>query len=92
MSNMEIVSMIGALREWESIAAEAAAEVESIKDALKRHMDSIGAEELQAGTHIVRYATVLTNRFDSTAFKREHGELYKLYTKQSTSRRFTVSD
>lgn len=92
MSNIEIMSTIEALREWEAIAADAAAEVEALKDCIKRHMDSIGAEELQAGTHIIRYATVLSNRFDSTAFKREHGELYKLYTKQSTSRRFTISD
>jgi len=92
MSNIEILSTIKALREWEAIAADAAAEVEALKDVLKKHMDNIGAEELQAGTHIIRYATVLSNRFDSTAFKREHGELYKLYTKQSTSRRFTISD
>ena len=33
---------------------------------------------------------VLTNRFDSTAFKREYGELYKRFTKQISSRRFSI--
>ena len=71
-------------------AAEAAAEVEAIKDEIKREMDKRGVEELVAGQYIARFTTVLSNRFDSTAFKREHGDLYKIYTKQTTTRRFSV--
>lgn len=91
MSTMEIMSKIETLKEWEELAQQAADMIEGIKDELKRLMESRGAEELQAGQYIVRYTTVLSNRFDSTAFKKEHGEMYKLYTKQVTSRRFTVS-
>ena len=91
MSSIEIIRKIDALKEWEQLAAEAAAEIESIKDAIKAEMNSRGIEELEAGQHIVRYTTVLSNRFDSTAFKREHAEMYKLYTKQSTSRRFSIA-
>lgn len=91
MSTMEITSKIETLKEWEELAQQAADMIEGIKDELKRLMESQGAEELQAGQYIVRYTTVLSNRFDSTAFKKEHGEMYKLYTKQVTSRRFTVS-
>ncbi len=91
MSNLEIVSKIETLREWENIADEAAAMCESIKDEIKRHMESIGAEELTAGTHIIRYTSVLSTRFDSTAFKRKLPELYAAYTKQVSSRRFTIS-
>lgn len=36
-------------------------------------MDGLRVEELEAGTYIVRYATVLSNRFDSTAFKKVMG-------------------
>ena len=91
MSTIEIISKIEALKEWEQLAAEAAAEIESIKDEIKRHMDNMGVEELEAGTYIVRYSTVLSNRFDSTAFKKVMPDVYKAYTKQTTSRRFTVS-
>ena len=91
MSSMEIVSKIEALKEWEALAAEAAAEIESIKDTIKREMDTRGVEELEAGQYIARFTTVLSNRFDTTAFKREHGEMYRIYTKQTTSRRFSIA-
>ena len=35
--------------------------------------------------------TILHNRFDSTAFKKVMPENYKAYTKQVSSRRFTIS-
>jgi len=90
MSTTEITSKIQALKEWEALAAEAAAEIESLKDEIKKEMENRGTEELQAGQYIARFTTVLSNRFDTTAFKREHGEMYKLYTKQTTSRRFSI--
>lgn len=91
MSSMEIVSKIEALKEWEALAAEAAAEIEALKDTIKREMDTRGVEELEAGQYIARFTTVLSNRFDTTSFKREHGEMYRLYTKQTTSRRFSIA-
>ena len=75
----------------EAIAAEAAAMIESIKDEIKRHMDTQGVDELTVGTHIIRYTTVLSNRFDSTAFKKVMPDVYKAYTKQTTSRRFSIA-
>lgn len=47
-------------------------------------------EELEAGAYIIRWTSVLTNRFDSTAFKKEYNELYKRFTKQISSRRFSI--
>jgi predicted phage-related endonuclease len=91
MSTFEITGKIEALKEWEALLAEATAEVEAIKDEIKRELDRRGVEELEAGQYIARFTTVLSNRFDTTAFKREHGELYRMYTKQSTSRRFSIS-
>lgn len=52
MSINEINIKIETLKEWEAIAAEASAMVESIKDEIKRHMDAQGLEELEAGTHM----------------------------------------
>ena len=41
--------------------------------------------------YIVRYTNVISNRFDTTSFKKTYGDLYKAFTKQSASRRFTIS-
>lgn len=91
MSTIEITSKIEALKEWEQLLAEAQAEAEAIKDEIKREMDARGVEELEAGAHIIRWTSVLTQRFDSTAFKKALPEVYKAYIKQTSSRRFTIS-
>lgn len=90
MSTIELSTIIEKLKEWEAIQAEAAAEVESLKDQVKAEMNARGVEELEAGQYIARFTTVLSNRFDTTVFKREHAEMYKQYTKQTTSRRFSI--
>ena len=91
MSTIQVLEHIKALKEWEALAAEAAAEIESLKDAIKKEMEARGVEELDAGQYIARFTTVLSNRFDTTTFKREHGAMYQQYTKQTTSRRFSIS-
>ena len=91
MSKNEIVSKIEALMEWEALMEEARAEADAIRDSIKAEMLDRDTEELTAGAYIVRWTSILTNRFDSTAFKREHADLYKTFTKAVSSRRFTIS-
>lgn len=91
MSSVKIISKIEALKEWEAILEEAKAEVESLKDTIKKEMDSRGVEELEAGQFIARFTTVISSRLDTTALKRENAALYQRYLKQSTSRRFSIA-
>ena len=91
MSQNEIVSKIEQLKEWEAILEEAQVEVETLKDAIKNEMLAKETEELIAGAYIIRWTSVLSTRFDSTAFKREHAELYKEFTKQVSSKRFSIA-
>ena len=91
MSQNEIVSKIEQLKEWEAILEEAQTEVEALRDCIKAQMLERGTEELQAGTYIIRWTSVLSNRFDSTAFKKEYAELYQSFIKQVASRRFTIA-
>ena len=91
MSKNEIVAKIEALKEWEALLAEAQAEAEALRDSIKEEMLAQGTEELQAGTYIIRWTSGLSTRFDSTAFKRDHAELYKAFTKQVASKRFSIA-
>ena len=91
MSTIEIQSKVEALRELESLVEEAKAEAETIRDEIKAEMLNRNTEELNAGQYIVRWTSVLSNRFDSTAFKKVMPEVYKAYTKTVSSRRFTIS-
>lgn len=91
MSTIEITSKIEALRELETLIEECKAEAETIRDEIKAEMLNRNTEELEVGQHIVRWTSVLSNRFDTTAFKRVMPDVYKAYTKQTTSRRFSIS-
>lgn len=91
MANNELIKQIEALNEWETIIAEAKAEAQKIEEQIKTDMDERNLEELEVGTFIVRYTSILTSRFDTTAFKKSHTDIYKQFLKQSASRRFTIS-
>ena len=91
MSQNELVSKVQQLNEWEELMEEARAEAEALRDAIKAEMLARDTEELTAGAHIIRWTSILSNRFDTTAFKREHGDLYRQFTKQVSSRRFSIA-
>lgn len=91
MSINEIEKKIEELNELEAIANEARAEAEAIKDEIKALMLEQNTEELETGKHIIRWSSVLSNRFDTTTFKKEHAEMYKQYTKQTASKRFSIA-
>ena len=91
MSVNELEIRIEKMQEWERLAVEAAAEAEAIRDTIKAEMLDRNAEELQAGRFIIRWTSILTSRFDSTAFKKAMPDVYKAFLKQSASKRFTIS-
>ena len=91
MSTTEITSKIEALKDLESLIEEAKAEAEALRDEIKTEMLNRETEELEAGQYIVRWTSVLTQRFDTTAFKKVMPDVYKAYTKQVSSRRFSIA-
>ena len=91
MSTIEITSKIEALKDLESLIEEAKAEAETLRDEIKTEMLNRNTEEMEAGQYIVRWTSVLSQRFDTTSFKKVYGDLYKEYTKQTASRRFSIA-
>ena len=91
MANNELNAKIEELKELEAMQNELKAMIEAIKDEIKAQMQEQGVEEMEVGTHIVRFTTVLSQRFDQTTFKKKLPELYTAYLKQSASTRFTIS-
>ena len=91
MSTTELTAQIESLRALEELIEEAKAEAETLRDSIKQEMLNRDTEELTAGQYIVRWTSVLSQRFDSTAFKKVMPNVYKAYTKQVSSRRFSIS-
>ena len=91
MSINEITSKIDALKELEALIEEAKAEAEELRDSIKQEMLNRDTDELEAEQYIVRWTSVLSQRFDTTAFKKVMPDVYKAYTKQVSSRRFSIT-
>lgn len=91
MSTIDLLAKVRSLKELEALISEAQAELDGIKDELKSEMQSRNTEELDVDVFKIRYKTVKSNRFDTTAFKSTHKDLYDQYVKQTESRRFTVA-
>lgn len=86
-----MVMKVEKLKELEELLEEVKTEAESVRDEIKQEMLTQDTEELEAGQYIIRWTSVLSNRFDTTAFKKVMPEVYKAYTKQVASRRFTIA-
>ena len=91
MSKIELLAKIELLNKYEAMLEELKNEADTIRNSIKAEMEAREVEELIAGQYIIRWTSVLSNRFDATAFKKVMTELYKAYTKQTASRRFSSS-
>ena len=91
MSKIELLAKIELLNKYEAMMEEVKNQADAIRNEIKAEMEARELEEMIAGQYIVRYTSVLPNRFDSTAFKRVMPEIYKAYTKQVSSSRFSIS-
>ncbi|MBQ7888766.1 MAG: hypothetical protein IJ356_03300 [Erysipelotrichaceae bacterium] len=91
MSSNELIKKIEALNEWEQIIEDAKQQADELREAIKEEMAVRDTEELIVGNYIIRWTSILSNRFDTTSFKKKYGEIYKQFTKQVSSRRFTIS-
>ena len=70
MSKIELLAKIELLNKYEAMIEEMKAEADAVRNSIKAEMEAREVEELIAGQYIVRYTSVLSNRFDSTSFKK----------------------
>ena len=91
MTNTEMIKTIETLQEWENLLNEAKEPVSFYEDQIKEEMTTRNVEEIDLGSSIVRWTSILSSRFDTKNFKEKYSELYKQYTKEVPSRRFTIS-
>ena len=91
MTVQNIELKVKELKELQRMSEELNAEMESIKDELKREMEIRCTDEISTNEYKLRYKEVESKRFDTTAFKKSHGDMYKEFTKQVSSRRFSIS-
>ena len=85
----DIIAKVQELMELRRMSEELQAEIDALQEAVKSFMGS--EETMIAGAFKVSYKSVTSSRLDSAALKRDMPNVAALYTKQTTTRRFTVS-
>ena len=90
MSANEMTAKVRELKELKAMIDELSAEVATIEDEIKAEMTARNVNEMAVDVFKIRWTPVTSSRFDSSASKKVHGDLYAQYTKQTTSRRFTI--
>ena len=56
-----------------------------------KRLVELATAQFEEEKHKATYKLIKSIRFDSTAFKKDHEELYNQYRKETTTRRFTVA-
>ena len=87
-ANNAIIAKVQELMELRRMSEEVQTEIDALQEAVK---DFMGSEEsMIAGAFKVSYKSVTSSRLDSSALKRELPDIAARFTKQTTTRRFTV--
>lgn len=91
MSANEMNSKINELRELRRMAEELAAEIDSIQDTIKAHMDAEGVDTISGTDWRVTYKAVTSSRIDTGALKKALPDLAQQFTRITTTRRFSLA-
>lgn len=89
MSTNELEIKVKELRQLQALIEEAQAEAEAIKDSIKAHMGD--SEELRAGEYKIMWKAVKSSRIDTTALRRALPDVAQAFTRETTTRRFSVA-
>ena len=84
----DIIAKVQELMELRRMSEELQAEIETLQEAVKNFMGN--EETMIAGAFKVSYKSVTSSRLDTSALKRDLPNVAALYTKQTTTRRFTI--
>jgi len=91
MSGKELTNKVREFKELQIFIQQLQEEAEVIKAEITTEMEARQTEKMLVDVFKVRYTTVTSSRFDTTAFKATHKELYSQYTKPSFGKRFSIA-
>lgn len=86
-----IDAIIAEIKEYQSIQDELKVQLEELKKQAIEYLSENEIDEYVSDSGKVTYREVISNRFDSTAFKKDFSDVYAEYTKKTSSMRFTCN-
>ena len=90
-TNKSINEVIKEIKEYQELQEQLKAQIEELKAEAIEYLNDNQLDEYMCDTGKVTYREVLSNRFQSTEFKKIHADLYNAFTKKTSSMRFTCN-
>ena len=75
MNKQELLKQVRDLKELKVMAEELQAEITAIEDNIKAEMTTQNVTELQIDIFKIRWTPVISNKFDTSAFKKIYSDL-----------------
>lgn len=92
MANTNIYETLKELKEYNDMMTALKAEIDKLQTECKEYMTANNIDEVVTPEGIkATYREVISNRFDSTAFKKDFADIYSEYTKKTSAMRFTCN-
>lgn len=88
MTNRQYENRIKKIQSLEEQVKDLQIQIDDLKDEIKASMT---ADEVNTGNFIIRWKEVISKRLDSTALKNALPDVWKAYSKDSRSLRFTIT-
>ena len=86
-----INEVIKEIKEYQAMQDELKRQIEALKQEAVEHLESNEIDEYMCDEGKVTYREVISNRFDSTSFKKDFADIYAEYSKKTSSMRFTCN-
>ena len=90
-NNHEINTIIRQIKEYQDLQEQIKTELEVLKAEAINYLNDHEVDEVLTDEGKITFREVISNRFDSTAFKRVHADLYVAFTKKTSNYRFTCN-
>ena len=91
MTDRQMDNRVKKLKELEEQYKELESSIDALKDELKAALAENGEDEHNTGSYIIKNQLVTSNRLDNKALKKDLPDVYQKYSKESSSKRFTIS-
>jgi predicted phage-related endonuclease len=91
MTNRMMDNRIKKLKEIESQQKELEIQAEQIRQELKAELEANGENEHDTGNFIIKWVEIVSSRLDSKALKSALPDVFKMYSRQTSSKRFTIA-
>ena len=83
--------VIKEIKEYQAMQDELKRQIEALKQEAVEYLESNEIDEYMCDEGKVTYREVISNRFDSTSFKKDFADIYAEYSKKTSSMRFTCN-